>query len=179
MRRLGSPALLPLALLLVASAASAQERSSGESGGGWAPVQVGVHFGYNANSLGGNLIGAQAHIPVIPSGYVEILPNVDVTFLNGLRTYQYGVDAAVVSGGRRGGLYVGGGLGWRNTIFPGSDQRETRSAPSVMVGLRSGGITPVNLTVQLEARWVILANNKVDPRVLTFGVNLPLWGWDL
>ena len=132
-------AALALALLLAPLSVSAQLRPrSAPRGGGWAPPQVGVHFGYDYNSTG-SVAGAQLRIPILPSGYVELVPNGDITFLTGLKEYQYGVDAVVLSGGRRGGIYLGGGLVWRDTIYQDSTPgRETKRWADVVAGLRTG-----------------------------------------
>jgi len=86
------------------------------------------------------------------------------------------VQAVAVSGGRRGGLFAGGGLVWRNTIYEGSSSRETKRWWDLVVGLRTGQLSSIPLTAQLQIRWVFV-DEPINPRILTFGVNLPLWGW--
>jgi hypothetical protein len=173
---------LALALLLAPPAAvSAQLRPRSAPGSGWAPPQVGVHFGYDYNSTG-SVAGAQMRIPILPNGFVELVPNGDITFLTGLKEYQYGVDAVVLSGGRRGGLYIGGGLVWRDTIYPdntseGISGRTTKRWADVVAGLRTGQLGVLPITTQIEIRWVFV-DAPVKPRYLTLGFNLPLWGWE-
>lgn len=172
-----SAALLALGLLLAPSSVFGQLRPRSGSGGGWAPPQIGVHFGYDYNSTG-SVAGAQLRIPILPSGFVELVPNGDITFLTGLKEYQYGVDAVVLSGGRRGGIYVGGGLVWRDTVYQDSDsERTTRRWADIVAGLRTGQLGVLPLTTQIEIRWVFV-DQPVKPRYLTLGINLPLWGWE-
>lgn len=175
-------AALPLAaaflLALAPSSLLAQRMGGpppGSDEGGWSPIQIGVHGGYDYNSTG-SLLGAQVRIPVLPAGWVEIMPSTDVTFLTGLKEYEYNLEAVVVSGGRRGGFYAGGGLGWRNTIYDDGAGRETRTAGTVVVGLKTAGMAGPGISVQIESRWIFV-RGPVKPRALTFGVNLPLWGW--
>jgi len=166
--------LLALSLALAPRAASAQMPGGGPSSG-WAPAQIGVRFG--ATSVSSNsVLGAQLWVPVIPSGHVQLIPNWGVTFLgSGFKEYQRGVQAVLLSGGRRGGLFAGGGLTWRNTIYDGPG-RETKRWPDLVVGLRTGQISSIPLTAQLQIRWVFV-DEPINPRILTFGVNVPLWGW--
>lgn len=174
MRRLVAPTLAFLALAALHAPADAQGLPGPAAG--WAPVEVGVRAGYDYNSTG-YLLGGQIHVPVLPSGMFEIMPSGDVTFLKGLKEYQFSVDALFVSGGRSGGFYVGGGLGVRNSIYDHAPDRETKTTPTIVVGVRTAQIPEIHLVPQLEVRWIFLPDVKVDPRVLTFGVNIPLWGW--
>jgi len=168
-------AALPLvaAFCFVPALAFAQGAPGGSSRG-WAPVLLGVRFGYDNNSTG-SVAGAQVRIPVIPSGYAELVPNGEITFHPGLREYDYALDLVGVSGGRRGGIFAGGGVTWRNTLYDGPG-RETKVWGDVVAGVRTGRLGRVPLSAQLELRWVFL-RGPVDPRLLTFGVNFPLWGW--
>lgn len=174
MERPSFATLALLALALCAQPASGQMRSAGRETG-WAPAQIGARFGYDYNATG-SVVGAQLRIPVIPSGYVELVPNGDVTFLTGLKEYQAGVDVVALSGGRHGGFFLGGGIGWRNSIYENAPERETKTAPIVVAGVRTGRMFAANLTTQIEMRWIFL-DTAVKPRVLTFGLNVPLWGW--
>jgi hypothetical protein len=167
--------LLAISLALVPRPASAQMSGGGPSRG-WTPAQIGVRFG--ATSVSSNsVLGAQLWVPLIPAGYVQLIPNWDVTFLAaGFKEYQRGVQAVAVSGGRRGGLFAGGGLTWRNTIYDGPN-RETKRWPDLVAGVRTGQISSIPLTAQLQIRWVFV-DGPINPRILTFGVNVPLWGWE-
>lgn len=148
-----------------------------QSGPGWPPAMVGVRVGYLSRSAtNATVLGAQLHIPVLPSGHVELVPNADITFFKGLKEYEYSVDAVFVSGGRRGGLVVGGGPAARNSIFPGSTTRETRKGWDVVAGLMFNPGEQLPVGIQIEERWTFF-RVPVSPRVLSIGVNIPLWGW--
>lgn len=179
MRRIGTFALVAATVALMGAPLSAQLLPARASSGGWAPILVGARFGYDYNSTG-SVAGAQLRIPVVRSGMVEVVPNGEISFLTGLKEYQYGVDAVYVSGGTRGGIYLGGGLGWRNSIFEttitDTSKRETRTTPMVVAGIRTGAIFG-GITSQLELRWIYVKDTNLDPRVLTLGIDIPLWGW--
>lgn len=165
-----------LALLLVLPAAASAQRPSGGSPGGWSPAQIGLHVGYD-NNASATVLGGQLRVPVVPAGWLEVMPGGDVTFLTGLKEYQLNLDAVAVLGGERGGLYGGGGLALRNSVYGEGLDRETRTGANVVVGLATRGrFGDIPLGVQFEARWVFL-DADFDPRVFTFGVNVPLWGW--
>jgi hypothetical protein len=147
----------------------------------WPSITIGVKAGYDSNT-NAEVLGAQIRIPLLRSGTVELIPHTDVTFATALKEYQYAVDAVYLLSGRRGGLYVGGGLAFRNTIY-GSDPkvpRKTSQGYSVVVGTKFGG--GGGLGAQLELRWVFISESglddvsSVDPQVVTFGVNIPLTG---
>lgn len=164
-------ALAALALLAAPSSPLVAQESQPPA---WPAIQAGIRFGYD-NNANSTVLGAQVRIPVVRGAWLEVVPSGDVTFLPGLKEYQGNADVVWVSGGRRGGLYAGAGLAMRNSIFDGPE-RETRTGASVLIGLVSRGFGDVPLGTQLEARWVFL-DADFSPRVLTLGVNLPLWGW--
>lgn len=143
-------------------------------GSGWAPASAGVRAGWDYNNQA-TVVGTQLRLPALPSGHVEIVPNGEITFLNGLREYQGAVDAVVVSGGRGGGVYAGVGLAWRNTVWEVGSPRETRSASVTVAGVRSSAGRGAPFGTQLEMRWTWLGD-LFKPRVLTLGINFPLWG---
>lgn len=169
-----STALASLLLLALVPATAHAQRFQGQAAQrGWPPATVGIRAGYDYNSTG-SVVGAQIRVPILPSGHVEVVPNGEVTFLTGLKEYQYGVDAVLLSGGRSGGLYAGGGIAWRSTIYEGSD-RETRRAPTVVVGARSSALFGAPFGTQIEMRWSF-PEGDFKPRTLSLGVNFPLWG---
>ncbi len=156
--------------------AVAQAQQPGQPGAtaGWAPAAVGVRLGYD-QAARGEVIGAQLRIPMLPDGRVELMPGGDITFLTGLRDSGFHLDALYVSGGRRGGPYVGGGLALRNSLFtdePGAG-RETKAGFGAVVGVKGGG--PGLLGTQVEFRWIFLPDDDYDPRTISLGVNFPLW----
>lgn len=167
-------AVLALALLLTPANASSQGRANPrpKSGAKWPAAAIGVRLGYDSNSTG-SVLGTQLRVPILRSGYVEVVPNGDITFLRGLKSYQGAVDLVFVSAGRDGGLYVGGGPVWHNTIFEGPG-RETRLGSSAVVGLNTPAVLGDVLAVQLEIRWVFL-DAAFHPRTTSIGVNVPLW----
>lgn len=133
------------------------------------PVTVGVHAGYD-DSSNGSVLGGQIRVPLTADGRFEIMPSGNVTFLSGLREYQFNLDGVWVTGGRRGGLYVAGGLAARNTVFDGADE-ETKVGWGAAVGLKTRG----RVGVQIEVRE-IRVDDRLQPRLLTFGLNLALGG---
>ena len=161
-------------MMTLAAAAQVQAQQPGGTGAGWAPASVGVRLGYD-QAARGEVIGAQLRIPVIPDGRVELMPGGDITFLTGLRDYGFNLDALFVSGGRRGGVYGGGGLALRNSLFtdePGAD-RETKAGFGLVAGVKGGGPGPFG--TQVEFRWIFLPDDDYDPRTISLGVNFPLW----
>jgi hypothetical protein len=170
--------LLALALTLPLAPAEAGAQRMGQApqsgdAGGWAPAAAGFRVGYDSNERA-TVLGVQLRIPALPSGLVEIVPTADVTFVTGLREYQAGVDVVVVSGGRRGGVYAGGGWGMRNTIYEGPE-RDTRRAFAAVFGLKTGALGGSSFGTQIEMRWVY-PDGPFRPKVLSLGVNFPLWG---
>jgi len=140
------------------------------------PITVGMRLGYD-DQLSGTVLGGQIHIPVTRNGYVEIVPNGDITFLNSLKEYEFNADVLVSSGGRRGGLYVAAGPAWRNTIFNTRSPtagRETKVGWSIAVGLKSSPLGRTPFGTQIDVRWVFV-DDVIKPRVISFGVNFPLW----
>ena len=147
----------------------------------WMPISVGMHGGYDDRS-NGEVLGVHTRIPVLPNGLIELGGSGNITFLPGLREYHYNADLVIVPLQRRGGLYFGGGVAMRNSVFiidpnapvdPDSP-RETKRGFGVVAGLKSPGTGRLGL--QVEARWVFMDDLPYDPRVLAFGVNLSLWG---
>ena len=173
-----APTALALAVLVAVPGTLLAQGTEDASRRGWKPFEVGARIGYDNNSQG-TVVGAQLHMPVVPSGVFELSPNGDVTFHPGLKDYQFALDATWVSSGRRGGFFVGGGLALRNSIFSdGETERETKAGWSAVTGLRTtpnpGTGLPVG--IQIELRWVFV-DEQYRPKALTFGVNVPLWGW--
>lgn len=178
MTRFQTSSTLTAALLLVTllpGALEAQRRGRAARQGptqSWPAPSIGAHVGYDDTSSG-TVLGAQIRAPVVRSGRVEIVPSGNVTFLTGLKEYQLNVDAVFVTGGRRGGLYLAAGLAARNTIFPGASEKETKTGLGVAAGIRSGSGARVG--TQLEFRQIFV-DSDLRPRLLTFGVNIALWG---
>jgi hypothetical protein len=155
----------------------AQTRPLGDEsgGGGWAPVSVGARVGLD-NRLHEYLVGGLMTIPLLPNGSVELMPNMDVTFVSGANAYQYNLELAYVLGGREGGLYVGGGVGFRKARFSPNPAvpRESVRGYTAVVGIRLGGFSRLN--PQLETRWVFLSNSGIDPQQVSVGATVALWG---
>jgi hypothetical protein len=165
-----------LALLVLAAPVTVAAQQPGADEG-WPAPAIGVRIGFD-QSASGEVIGAQLRVPVLPSGRIELVPNADITFLNNLREYGFNVDAVFVSGGRQGGLYLGGGLAMRNSVFTAQigGARETEVGFGAVVGLKGGG--PAGLVSQVEFRWSFLPDVDYDPRAITLGLNFPFWGRD-
>lgn len=143
----------------------------------WAPIAVGIHGGYDDASRA-ELIGVHASIPIIRDGRVEVLPSYDLTFLTGAKDHQYGVEAVFVTGGKSGGLYLGGGVGYRNTVIDGTtaSPRNTFFGYSIVAGFKSG--SGGRFVTRLQLRWIFLQDIAADfrPVPFTLGVGFPLWG---
>jgi hypothetical protein len=142
------------------------------SSGGWAPVALGVRAGRDS-ALHYYLVGGQLHIPVLPNGAVELMPNMDVTFARGAKDYQYNLELVYVLGGSYGGLYGGGGIGYRKARFgpDPSAPRETARGYTAVIGLKLGG----RVSPQVEWRWVFIGKEGINPQQVTLGVNVALW----
>ena len=168
--------LAAVCLSLLPGTLHAQFQQGGQAGAnpGWAPASVGVRVGFD-NAQSRPMLGAMLRIPVLPNGTVELLPNADVTFLPGLKQYQFNLELVYVLDGRRGGFYAGGGIGLRNSIF-GPDPaaaRENEQTYSLVIGIRFGAIGRIR--PELETRWIFVDQQVRDPRLVTFGATVALW----
>ena len=166
-----------LSACVIAPAPAHGQQPGDAAGASWPAVSAGARFGYD-QSANGEVVGVQVRIPVLRSGILEVVPNGDVTFLSGLREYGLNVDAVYVRGGRGGGVYAGGGLSLRNSIFgtdPGAE-RSNELGYGAVFGLKTG-ITG-RIGTQIEFRWIFFTDLDYDPRAVTLGVNVPLWGWN-
>jgi hypothetical protein len=139
----------------------------------WAPVAIGVRFGWDGPA-NGEVLGAHVRIPVVRSGIVELVPTAEVIFPPGTKEYQYNLEATYVTGGARGGPFVGGGVGWRDAVLADIDLETPRETyfSWVAVGVK-GGVG----RLQLEAafRWAFLDGTSYRPNPATLGLNFPLW----
>lgn len=141
----------------------------------WAPFVAGIKAGYDQNA-NGEVLGAMMRLPVLRSGILELMPSADVTFLNGAKEYQYGVDLVWVSGGGAGGPFAGVGLGYRHSVIattPG-DPTQRLLAYSLAAGVRTGFGGPFQL--QLELRWIFPEDVTFRPTPITLGIGFPLTG---
>lgn len=169
--------LLALALLVLPIDADAQVRRGRAPAAAprWAPISVGVRAGWDQRANGA-VLGGQLRLPVVRSGIVELAPNAGVTFLDGAKEYQYNLEATVVPGGARGGVFFGGGVGWRDTVSgtlaPTDITRETVFGYVVSLG----GRTDVGrVQLELGVRWIFLDDSAYRPNPVTLGVSYPLW----
>jgi hypothetical protein len=154
---------------------AAQARPGGqqEASSGWAPPSLGLRVGYD-NQERRNLVGAQVRLPVLPGGQVELMPNMDITFLLlGEKVYQYNIEAVYVWDGRAGGLYGGGGLGIRNALFGNAQGHTTELGFTAVIGFRLVGLGII--VPQLEYRGVFISAAPINYQQLTLGVNVALW----
>ncbi len=168
--------LAALCVSMLPAGLQAQFAQGGPRGAdtGWAPAGVGIRVGFD-NAQSRPMVGAMARIPVVPSGSIEILSNGDVTFLPRLKQYQLNLELVYLLSGRRGGLYGGGGIGVRNSVFgpdPTADPRNERTF-SVVAGIRFGGLGRIR--PELETRWILLDEPTRDPSVVNFGATITLW----
>ena len=133
---------------------------------------MGIRLGSDNNQRD-EVVGAGVRLPVLPGGEIELMGNADVTFLRNLKEYEFNAEVVYVHGGRAGGLYAGGGLGFRNTVFPDSVDRRTELGYTLVAGVRFatlGIIVP-----QVETRWIFIEDAPLTYQTLTVGVNLALW----
>ncbi|NNL29396.1 MAG: hypothetical protein HKO77_00150, partial [Gemmatimonadetes bacterium] len=166
-------------LLLVTAAAQmdAQVRRGRqvEEQARWAPPSVGVRGGYDQRA-NAEALGAQIRLPVVRSGVLELIPSADVAFLNGAKDYQYGVEAAWVPGGIRRGIFIVGGVAWRDTplgqAVPVPVGRNTFFGYVLGAGAASG-VGP--LEFELAIRWTFLDDTTYRPNLASLGVNYPFW----
>lgn len=167
-----------LALFLTLTTVDAAEgqrrgRQQGTPDVPWSSVLAGAGIGYDGES-NGTFLQTHFRIPLLRSGRLELIPSGSITFITNLREYQYNADLVYVTGGQSGGIYVGGGIGWRNSIFgPNAlTPRETLRGYNAIFGLRSGA--GGEFGVQIEARWTFLSDTEIDPRTIAFGINFPI-----
>jgi hypothetical protein len=130
-------------------------------------LSLGAHVGVDY-LFEGFLIGGQGVVMVDPWGILQIVPNAEFEFRQGLRDWQANADASI-SPVR--GIFVGGGVAYRNSIFDEVVGRETRRGSSVFVGYREPA-APRRINPQVELRWTFVAG--IRPRMLTIGVNYPI-----
>jgi hypothetical protein len=133
----------------------------------WMGAMIGAHVGVDY-LFEGFLIGGQGHLLLDPWGRVSLIPSAEYEIRRGLRDWQANLDAAVMP---IPGVYVGGGLSYRNSIFEEEVGRETLRGYSVFVGYRAPP-APGRFVPQIELRWSFIGD--IRPRMLTAGVNYPL-----
>jgi hypothetical protein len=157
-------ALLALAVAMPASGQEAQ------GGGGWNQgILMGAHVGVDHQAVfEAIVIGGQAHFMLDPWGRVTFLPNGEFEFRQGVRDWQANADLAVMP---TRGVYVGGGIAFRNTQYGEEQIRETRRGHSLFLGLRTPP-APRRIGTQVELRWSFVSS--VRPRTLTVGFNFPM-----
>ena len=171
------PLLILVALALMGSQnADAQVRRGRavDSGPRWAPVSIGARFGWD-QSANGETAGLQIRIPLVRSGVVEFMPNAELIYPNRPRESQYNLELMYIPGGVRGGVFIGGGVGWRTTtvVNTGPSQPEQRLFGYT---LALGGTTNLGpIRVEATLRWIFLRNSTYRPNPVTLGISLPLW----
>lgn len=177
---LANRATIPTIFLLLwgATVGAVQVRAQAVPGeqpagpGGWAPPSLGVHFGWDQKQRD-EILGAQVRLPVLPSGELELMGSMDVTFLTNLKEYQYNVEVLYVLDGRAGGFYGGGGLGMRDTIYPDQTQRSTEMGYTAVVGFRLVGLGLI--VPQLEYRWTFINEAPFTYQNLSLGASVAFW----
>lgn len=166
------------ALVVLASSADAQVRRgrAQPETPRWAPLALGVRFGWEQDRIAnGSMVGGELRIPVLRSGQVEIVPSADIIWLQNTREYQYNADVLFVPQGPRGGVFLGGGLGWRDSLYgavTAGEPRRTYLGYNLVIGGRTA-IGPVQLAATL--RWIFLDGSEFSPNALTLGLSYPLW----
>lgn len=161
------------ALLLVAAlpaAADGQRRPPPE-----VPFVVGAKVGFDTQTREAVVAGGFLRVPLPVPGRFALGVGGDLTFLEGLTERQLTVDVVY----DLGGVYVGAGPVFRNTIWPatGADpgslsDRESRTGFSLVLGLGGSPMGRLPLAVGLEYRFVWVDDFR--PRPLTLGVGVAL-----
>ena len=183
LRKTSAPLLVALAIVSLPAALDAQVRRgrapTDAPPTGWAPVSIGGHAGYDgASARGSELVGVALHVPLVRSGSVALIPSAEMTFFTGAKEYQYSADVVWVSGGRQGGLYVGGGIGRRDSVIESSEAEPRREFTTygIVAGVQTG-IGRVD--ARLQVRWLFLqglTTADYAPVPFSLGIALPLWG---
>ena len=138
----------------------------------WAPPSFGVRLGFDQRQRE-EVLGGQVRLPILPSGVIELMGSMDVTYLFNLKEYQYNMEVVYIFDGRAGGIYGGGGLGLRDTIYPDSPTRRNELGYTAVVGFRLPGLGI--MVPQLEYRWIFINEAPFAFQTLAIGVNLALW----
>lgn len=175
-RQLGSALLLFAVLGVTGVADAAAQVRRGRTAppvARWAPVSAGLRFGYD-QAAQGEVVGLQIRIPIVRSGVIELAPNAERIFLTGARETQYNLQLDYVPAGPRGGVVLGAGIGWRNTIVgvPLGQPAATYFGYTVMLGGKTN-LGPVQL--ELGLRWAFLNDTQYQPNSATLGLNVPFW----
>ena len=158
-------AALALSLAAGAGAVSAQPAQAGQP---YMGATIGAHVGVDY-LFEGFVIGGQAHLHLDPWGRIALIPNAEYEIRRGLRDWQANLDASLSP---ILGVYVGGGVAYRNSIFDEEVGRETIRGYSVFVGYRAPPL-PGRINPHIELRWSFIGD--IRPRMLTVGVNYPLF----
>ena len=162
-------------LLIVPSAVDAQVRRGrqAEEVPRWAPIAVGLKAGWDSRA-NGEVLGGHVHIPVVRNGVFELYPSAEAVFLRGAKEYQYNIDAAWVPGGVRGGIFAGGGVGWRDSLI-GTDLGDPRQTFFGFNAFGGGKTNLGRLQIEFLLRWTFLKDTQYQPNSASLGINLPLW----
>lgn len=140
----------------------------------WTPPSVGIRAGWDQRA-NAEMLGAQLRVPVVRSGIVQLVPSADIAFLQGVKEYQYGAEVSWVPGGRRGGYFLTGGVGWRDSVFSADGSADTRSTFFGYI-LGAGVKSQVGpLEFELGLRWIFLNDTSYRPSPATIGINYPFW----
>ncbi|MDA0328128.1 MAG: hypothetical protein O2958_03795 [Gemmatimonadetes bacterium] len=160
-------------ILLSLSDLEAQVRRGrvAETGPPWAPLSIGIRFGWDQQA-NGEVAGAQLRIPVRRSGTFELVPSADIIFPPEEKEYQYNLEVNWIPAGTRGGILLGGGLGWRDSRRATAGIRETAFGYTVVAGGKTN-LGPIEAEVAL--RWVFLNDTDYQPNLVTFGLNYRFW----
>lgn len=178
MRLLSFAALFVLVTSVTAPIdASAQVRRGRDSGptDRWAPPAVGARAGWDQRA-NAEVLGVHLRVPIVRSGIFELVPNAEMAFLTGAKDYQYGVEAAWVPAGTRGGIVLSGGVAWRDTPIGAADAEGDPRRTYFGWVLGAGGRTSVGRAeVEVKLRWVFLNDTTYRPNSVTLGFAFPFW----
>jgi hypothetical protein len=141
------------------------------------PITVGVRGGWEQEQrASGGTFGVEAHIPIRRDGAIEVVPSIDAIYLRRLSTeYQYNLDAVFVPGRRRGGVFIGGGVAWRQSVIAGfgaDPGRRTYFGYNIVLGAKNQ-LGPIQFLLGLK--WVLLSDTAYDPSSISISLQMPLW----
>lgn len=171
------PALAVLGLAVALAPAwaiglCAQERttSTGSRGRPMAAAEARFAWDYQSEAPA---LGVAFRLPVL-GARGDLVAGGEAVFRDGLTETQGHLDAVVALGGRRNAIVAGGGPVVLSSVFVEGGERETRWGYGFVAGLRQLPERGESVGLSVELRWMFV--DELEPRFLSVGVGLPLFG---